>query len=274
MAWYYAIGNEQRGPLEQAEFDCLRQQGAITEDTLVWRQGMANWQRWRELSLPPVPPAPALATPIAGALVCAECGRTFPPDQVIRLGQGFACASCKPLAVQKLREGITDSPEEQARKAHLNHESSVRAVGLLYLLLAAFFLFSGLGGFVYSVAVLRGEDLAFGISFSVLGAVLVWTGIGVLRLKPWARILTGIFSSVGLLAIPIGTVVNAYILYLLFSKKGITVFSADYKRVIAETPQIKSRVTVFFWIVVGLMLLFGIGFLVAFIAPEGTFSRR
>jgi len=40
VAWYYAVGTERRGPVDEAG---LRASGAITRDTLVWRAGMANW---------------------------------------------------------------------------------------------------------------------------------------------------------------------------------------------------------------------------------------
>lgn len=39
-AWYYAVGAERRGPVDEAG---LRASGAITRETLVWRAGMANW---------------------------------------------------------------------------------------------------------------------------------------------------------------------------------------------------------------------------------------
>jgi membrane protease subunit (stomatin/prohibitin family) len=40
VAWYYAVGSERRGPVDNAG---LRASGALTADTLVWKAGMANW---------------------------------------------------------------------------------------------------------------------------------------------------------------------------------------------------------------------------------------
>ena len=37
MNWYYATDNEQKGPVDQTEFDRLIQQGTISPTTLVWR---------------------------------------------------------------------------------------------------------------------------------------------------------------------------------------------------------------------------------------------
>jgi uncharacterized RDD family membrane protein YckC len=46
------------------------------------------------------PQAPATA-------VCSQCGRTFPRDQVLTYADQVICAACKPLFVQKLREGAS-----------------------------------------------------------------------------------------------------------------------------------------------------------------------
>jgi membrane protease subunit (stomatin/prohibitin family) len=40
VAWYYAVGGERRGPVDEAG---LRASGALSAATLVWKAGMANW---------------------------------------------------------------------------------------------------------------------------------------------------------------------------------------------------------------------------------------
>jgi uncharacterized RDD family membrane protein YckC len=40
-------------------------------------------------------------------VVCSECGRGFPADEVIRHGNSYICAQCKPLFIQKLSEGAS-----------------------------------------------------------------------------------------------------------------------------------------------------------------------
>ena len=87
-------------------------------------------------------------------------------------------------------------------------------------------------------------------------------------MKKWARIPTGILSGIGLLAFPIGTLINAYVLYLIFSAKGKMVFSDEYRAVIEQTPHIKYRTSIIVWIVLGLLLL-----LIAF-GIFGAFSFR
>lgn len=41
--WYYAVGSEQRGPVSHEDLDRLATSGVVTLQTLVWREGMANW---------------------------------------------------------------------------------------------------------------------------------------------------------------------------------------------------------------------------------------
>lgn len=42
--WYYARGSERLGPVQAETIRHLVAAGAITTGTLVWRQGMADWQ--------------------------------------------------------------------------------------------------------------------------------------------------------------------------------------------------------------------------------------
>ena len=37
---------------------------------------------------------------------CSGCGKAFGPDQLIQLGDALVCAQCKPLYVQRMREGV------------------------------------------------------------------------------------------------------------------------------------------------------------------------
>jgi uncharacterized RDD family membrane protein YckC len=123
MNWYYVHAGNSVGPVSQEEFDKLVQTGAIQPETLVWYEGMANWQPYS--SVRAAVPAMAIAAgpstastqaisgveaqPIATGndVVCAECNRVFPRDSTIQYGAVSVCANCKPAFVQKLREGAT-----------------------------------------------------------------------------------------------------------------------------------------------------------------------
>ena len=48
--WYYSDAQrQQHGPVGAADMAALHAQGALTPETLVWRDGMANWRPWRDV---------------------------------------------------------------------------------------------------------------------------------------------------------------------------------------------------------------------------------
>ena len=71
MDWFYSEGGEQKGPVDDAAFRALVANGTIRPDTLVWHEGMADWQPLSEaepgLAPQVVPPPPPGAAPAAGA---------------------------------------------------------------------------------------------------------------------------------------------------------------------------------------------------------------
>ena len=120
MNWFYALGGKQQGPVDDAYLDSLIAAGTVNGETLVWREGMSGWQPLRVArpgsvsapagGLPPViaeSASRATPGPGPGEVICAECGKFFPRDNTIQYGTAFVCANCKPLFVQKLREGAT-----------------------------------------------------------------------------------------------------------------------------------------------------------------------
>lgn len=105
MKWYYADAGRQVGPVEDAQLDDLVRSGAVRDDTLVWREGMANWQP-HSAARGPVKPLPIPAVPIAGdTRFCSECGRPFPAHEMVTIGTATVCAQCKPVYMQRMREG-------------------------------------------------------------------------------------------------------------------------------------------------------------------------
>ena len=252
MNWYYAVGEERKGPVSEEEFQRLIQQGVIAPKTLIWRDGLANWQPYGgglATSAPGMVPA--------GSVVCANCQRTFPESEIISLVGNSYCTGCKPIVLGRLKEGGTVSPAaEQMRKDHLKHEASIKSVGMLYFIGAVAVLLAGIASLV---SIANGKEpleaTAIAVVLFLLGAAQLWAGWGLRRLKKSARVPTGILSGIGLLGFPLGTIINGYILYLVFSQKGTTVFSDEYHTVIAQTPHIKYRTSIVVWILVGLVLL-------------------
>jgi uncharacterized RDD family membrane protein YckC len=100
MSWYYVANGQQAGPVEDAELQNLVAAGAVTRETLVWRAGMSNW-----LPLASAAGTAAPGPPDQPSETCLNCGRRFPPDLVIQLASGKVCGECKPLILQRMREG-------------------------------------------------------------------------------------------------------------------------------------------------------------------------
>jgi hypothetical protein len=116
MNWYYALGGQQQGPVDDAQFEALIAAGTLGPDTLIWREGMANWQPLRNvrpgseaagaplgMGVPPIVGGAGAAS--SSDVICVECGKTFARDNAIQYGSTWVCALCKPIFLQKLREG-------------------------------------------------------------------------------------------------------------------------------------------------------------------------
>jgi len=108
--WFYAIDKQQSGPVNDDQLDALLRAGTINPSTLVWREGMTDWQPL-SLARGNAPsnsatsgPSGQAATP-DGMVTCVECRRSYPPEEVIRYGDQPVCAVCKPIFLQRLREG-------------------------------------------------------------------------------------------------------------------------------------------------------------------------
>jgi hypothetical protein len=145
--------------------------------------------------------------------------------------------------------GVDNTTQLEAmRQEYIKHEASIKSIGVLYFIAAVLF------GFVGATSFSTGKE---GLMPALIGcavcALYLWLGISVQRLKRGSKVGVGILSGLGLLAIPVGTLINAYILWLVFSAKGKTIFSDEYKEVIAATPHIKyksSKIVVGFLIVI------------------------
>ena len=151
---------------------------------------------------------------------------------------------------------------EAFRRHYLNHEASVKSVGLLYLLGSVF-------GIVFTIIMLgtiatglpqagqaeQGIFFAMLFIYAVIGVLCGYAGWGLRRFWPSARIIGIIISALGLLGFPLGTLINAYILYLLVSEKGTVVFSDRYQEVVRQTPHIKYKTSIIVKFFLGLLLI-------------------
>ena len=164
---------------------------------------------------------------------------------------------------------LTDA--ETIRTLHLKHEASLKGAGFLYLLGAVGIILSIVGIFGAVVAgssrgssPVGGQEVVMLGLFVLIGATQLFAGWGLRKLRPWAKIPAAILAGISLLSIPIGTLIGAYILYLLFSAKGRVVLSPEYADVVAQTPHLRYRTSRWVWItLIVVVLLIVVGVIVA-----------
>jgi hypothetical protein len=172
------------------------------------------------------------------------------------------------------RAAVADHHEVSAdealrlREAHIRHEIQLKAVGALYYLGGALALVFGLLMIPVYLQTAAPFDQMYGLSALMLvglGALSLVLGYGFRRLMPWVRIPGAIVSGIGLLAIPIGTIVSAWILYLMFCEKGRTVLAPEYQAIVSASPEVRYRRTIWDWmaLIVLSALLLGVIVLVA-----------
>jgi hypothetical protein len=144
---------------------------------------------------------------------------------------------------------------QRVRRVHLSREASVRSVGTLYCVGGLALIALPFIGFFNSAHRPVPAQIAVSVSLCCIGILQFWTGTGLRKLKEWARKPTAILSGLGLISFPIGTAINAYVLYLVFSRKGTMVFTPEYRQVISSTPDIKYRTSIVVWVLLGLLVL-------------------
>jgi len=66
-AWYYVIGNDRKGPVDESKIKDLLAEGQINQESYVWRKGFEGWKKVKEVedlkklsSPPPMEPLPPL----------------------------------------------------------------------------------------------------------------------------------------------------------------------------------------------------------------------
>lgn len=100
MQWYYSNNNQQLGPVEDAELQSLAAQGVIHAQTLVWREGMADWQPYSVVF-----GAAAGGQSASGTVNCPNCGAVTDAHTLIPLSDKVVCPQCSGGYSQRLIEG-------------------------------------------------------------------------------------------------------------------------------------------------------------------------
>ncbi len=106
MNWYYIEAGQQVGPITDTDLEAQVKAGKVTSTTMVWHEGLADWQPYNVAQARQKVGTPSGSPAAGGATSCTECGRAFSTNDMIRYGELWVCAACKPIFVQKLKEGV------------------------------------------------------------------------------------------------------------------------------------------------------------------------
>ncbi len=150
MNWYYVYEGQQNGPHSDEALQQLVGSGFVNATTLVWREGMTNWQPLAETAPEFLSSGPGVAT-LAG-VACAECGGIFPPSELVSIGGASVCGACKVVRLQKLREGVRIAHRAGDLDRLLKIAKGQRGVNLAILLTFASYAVLMFGGFVAAAA--------------------------------------------------------------------------------------------------------------------------
>ena len=124
--WYYAVDNEQKGPINESELKANFATNKLPGDTLVWKEGMENWSPANQVSAfsfrPPPNPAKAQSPDAGATLASTEVPAAGNPD------------SAKPIDLAGLLRAKGEPLEVDAEDAEKNKIFGILAyVSILWL---------------------------------------------------------------------------------------------------------------------------------------------
>ena len=109
MDWHFEQNGKAMGPVSDSQLEDLVRSGTVSDVTLVWHEGMDKWQTYGAVRSTASPPGlQEGATPFGTGdqVRCAECGRFFSTDNLVFISNTLICGQCKPVFLQKLKEGV------------------------------------------------------------------------------------------------------------------------------------------------------------------------
>ncbi|MBI5577154.1 MAG: RDD family protein [Deltaproteobacteria bacterium] len=111
MDWYYIENGQRIGPVSEEAFERELRNGKILPETMVWHEGMENWKAFGAVKNAAETGGVAVADhpPEAAASerFCTICGKAYAPDALIRYKENLICWSCKPVFLQRIKEGVS-----------------------------------------------------------------------------------------------------------------------------------------------------------------------
>src|ERR1035437_2997609 len=92
MEWFYSNSGNRMGPVTPVAFEGLIKDGSVKAETLVWHNGLADWQPFSQLT--------------NDTAVCAASGGRYLQRDMVPYEGKFISAEFKEQYFQRLREGV------------------------------------------------------------------------------------------------------------------------------------------------------------------------
>ena len=175
------------------------------------------------------------------AMFCSRCGAQLVPNAAFcsKCGAPVVAASAPatvpppaaepaapaPPPLSSSTPRIFDTPSAASGTVVITRPAIITVLAVLHLVGGAFWLLVGLGGLVSTASGDMAAALVAAPVFLAIGVAQLFCGIGLLKLKPYGRTLQLVFAWIGLIAIPVGTIISILILIYLF-KPGIKLIFA------------------------------------------------
>lgn len=111
--WFYALDDAQHGPVEADEIRAMLTSGMIRRETLVWREGMEEWQpldaapEWRDGLVPGHPGGvsiPAQSGLAVASLACGIGSLTLLFTCFVGILAAIPAVICGHLALSRIRD--------------------------------------------------------------------------------------------------------------------------------------------------------------------------
>ena len=109
MNLYYEVGDQQVGPIGKSELQSLVKSKKLNAKTMVWQEGMESWEELGVFVRNQQGKGVQKSTPADSVARsnCSECGQAFAEEDMIRFQDSWVCAGCKPVFIQKVKEGVS-----------------------------------------------------------------------------------------------------------------------------------------------------------------------
>ncbi len=147
------------------------------------------------------------------------------------------------------KSGAKSSGSRTMRERLLRHEEAVKGLGFLQMFGGGFALLFIVPTFIvltFSQGETPEQSAQLRYAWRIMLPLLVFllatflTGWYVYKLRSSAKIIATILLIPNLLNVPLGTAISGYFLWILHCDKGKEVFSDEYKKAIAATPDIRT----------------------------------